>query len=260
MDYELLLVEQRGAIAVLSLNRPKALNALNRQLIRELDAAVKELVDAGGTRALVLTGSGEKAFCAGADIGEMSGLKPLEAAGFSEAGHLLGQRIEMAPFPTIAAVNGLALGGGCELALACDFIYAAQEAKLGQPEVNLGLIPGFGGCTRLVRRVGVAWARELVLTGDLIPAPEALRVGLVNRVFPRADLLENAVQTAQRIAERGPVAVSLARRLLLNTQDMDLARANAAEQNAFGVVVSSEDAQEGMVAFQAKRPPQFKGR
>ncbi|MEW5850821.1 MAG: enoyl-CoA hydratase-related protein [Myxococcota bacterium] len=260
MAYETILVEQRGPVAVLTLNRPKSLNALNRQLITELTRAYDELIAAGATRAVVLTGSGEKAFAAGADISEMKGMSALDAKAFSTLGHTLGARIETAPFPTIAAVNGFALGGGCELALCCDFIYAAEEAKLGQPEVNLGLIPGFGGCTRLVRRVGPAWARELVLAADPIPASEALRIGLVNKTFPRASLLDEANKTATKIAEKGPVAVTLARQVILNTEDLDLARANALEQQAFGLAASSTDSQEGMTAFLEKRPAKFTGK
>lgn len=259
MAYETILVEQKGAVAVLTLNRPKALNALSRQLITELHSAYDALIAGGQTRAVVLTGEG-KAFAAGADISEMRGMTPLQARGFSELGHGMGLRIETAPFPTVAAVNGFALGGGCELALSADFIYAAEEAKLGQPEVNLGLIPGFGGCTRLVRRVGVAWARELVLAADPINAAEALRIGLVNKVFPRAQLMEEALKTAQKMADKGPMAVTLARQVFLHTADLDLARANALEQQVFGLAASTSDAQEGMGAFLEKRPAKFTGK
>jgi enoyl-CoA hydratase len=259
MAYENLLVEERDGVAIIRLNRPRALNALNRALIGELTALYGELAAAGAVKAAVLTGAGEKAFAAGADITEMKGATPLQMAEFSGRGHALGLAIESAPFPTVAAVNGFALGGGCELALACDFIHAAEEARFGQPEVNLGLIPGFGGTTRLVRRVGVAWARELVLTGDPISAQEALRIGLCNRVFPRAALLDEAVKTAQKMASRGPAAVRTARHVILATQDQDLARANALEAQAFGLVASSLDAQEGMTAFVDKRAAAFKG-
>ena len=260
MAFETIIHEQRGAVAVLSLNRPKALNALNRQLIGELTQAYDQLIASGNTRAVVLTGSGEKAFAAGADISELRGLSAMEARTFSIHGHTLGHRIETAPFPTIAAVNGFALGGGCELALCADFIYAAEEARFGQPEVNLGLIPGFGGCTRLVRRVGIAWARELVLSGDHIMAPEALRIGLCNRVFPKAQLLDEAVKTATKMAEKGPMAIQLARNVLRTTADLDLVAANAAEQHAFGLAASTADAQEGMGAFLEKRAAKFAGK
>jgi len=260
MAFETILTEQKGAVAVVTLNRPKSLNALNKLLITELITAYDALVAGGQTRAVVLTGSGEKAFAAGADISEMKGQTAAEMALFSGLGHRLGLRIETAGFPTIAAVNGFALGGGCELALACDFIYAAEEAKFGQPEVNLGLIPGFGGCTRLVRRVGIGWARELVESADVINAQDALRIGLANRVFPRATLVEEALKTATRIADKGPVAVRLAREVMLATQDMDLARANTLEAGHFGLSGSTADAQEGMAAFLEKRPPRFSGR
>ncbi|MBI5495152.1 MAG: enoyl-CoA hydratase/isomerase family protein [Deltaproteobacteria bacterium] len=260
MAYDTILVEQKGAVALITLNRPKALNALNRQLITELLSVYDALIAGGTTRSAVLTGAGDKAFAAGADITEMNGQGPADMAAFSALGHRMGARIETAPFPTIAAVNGFALGGGCELALSADFIHAAEEAKFGQPEVNLGLIPGFGGCTRLVRRVGVAWARELVETGDPISAAEALRIGLCNRVVPRAQLLEGALKTAQRIADRGPCAVRAARDVLLQTQDLDLVRANAFEMTAFGLVSASADSQEGMTAFVEKRPAKFQGK
>jgi enoyl-CoA hydratase len=259
MPFETVVLEQRGPVAVLTLNRPKSLNALNRQLISELTAAYDQLRADGVTRAAVLTGAGEKAFAAGADIAEMRGMGAMAARSFSVHGHMLGSRIESAAFPTLAAVNGFALGGGCELALCCDFIYAAEEARLGQPEVNLGLIPGFGGCTRLVRRVGVAWARELVLTGEPITATEALRIGLVNRVFPRATLLDEAIKVAQKMADKGPQAVALARQVMLHTAHLDLFAANLAEQHAFGLAASTQDSQEGMGAFVEKRKAVFTG-
>lgn len=260
MAHQTLLVETRGPVALITLNRPKALNALNAQLVEELTALYGTLASEGQIRAAVLTGAGEKAFAAGADITQMAGLGALQMQGFSAAGHALGRAIETAPFPTVAAVNGLALGGGCEVALACDFIFAAEEASLGQPEVNLGLIPGFGGCTRLVRRVGVAWARQMVLTAEALRAPEALRIGLVNRVYPRATLVEEALKAAARMAEKAPVAVVAARSVLLNTQDADLTVANAYEMQAFGLVGASADAKEGMTAFVEKRSPSFVGK
>ncbi len=196
MAHETLTVDNDGPRSPLvTLRRDKALNALNRQLLAELDEVLSSLTDKG-VRAAVLTGAGDKAFVAGADIAEMSDLGPAEARTFAENGHRIGDLIASLPIPVIAAVNGFALGGGCELALACDFIYASEKAKFGQPEVNLGLIPGFGGTQRFLRRIGPARAAELVLTADMISAEEALRIGLVNAVVPAAELLPRACNGA----------------------------------------------------------------
>jgi enoyl-CoA hydratase len=189
MPLETLTVETEGPTAIITIRREKALNALNRTVMHELGVALAELDAAPAVRAVILTGAGEKAFVAGADIAEMTDLRPAEAREFAEAGHAVGDAIARMGKPVIAAVNGFALGGGCELALACDFIYASDRSKFGQPEVNLGLMPGFGGTQRLLRRVGPARAAELVLTADLIGAEVALRIGLVNAVGPAAELM-----------------------------------------------------------------------
>ena len=258
MSSELVLVERRGAIALLTLNRPDALNALNRALLETLGGVIGELAADDGLRAVVVTGAG-RAFAAGADIAEMRGLSPTEAHAFSGLGHATFAALEALDVPTIAAVNGFALGGGCELALSCDWIYAAQKARLGQPEVNLGLLPGFGGTSRLVRRVGVGWARELVLTGEPIGTDIAERIGLVNRVFedPEA-LVAGALATAETIASKGPLAVARAKRVMEEGQGADLRVANALEQTAFGAIFATEDRGEGMDAFLEKRDPAFR--
>ncbi|MCL4685696.1 enoyl-CoA hydratase/isomerase family protein [Myxococcota bacterium] len=252
-------LERRGAVAVVTLDRPGALNALDRASLEALQARLADVRADGTARALVVTGAG-RAFAAGADIAEMRGLSPLQAAAFSRLGHDTLAALEALPIPTIAAINGFALGGGCELALACDWIYASSKARFGQPEVNLGLLPGFGGTSRLVRRVGPAWAKELVLGGEPIDADTALRIGLANRVFEPDALLDAAVAAGEKIAGKGPVAVSLAKRVLQEAQDADVRVAHALEQQAFGLVFASEDRPEGMDAFLERRPPEFKGR
>lgn len=251
--------ERRGAVALLTLERPDVLNALDRGLLEALEARLAEVAGDAGVRAVVLTGAG-RAFCAGADIEAMRAMDVLEAEAFSRLGHRVTAGLEALAVPTLAAVNGVALGGGCELALACDFVYASARARFGQPEVKLGLIPGFGGTSRLVRRVGPAWAKELVLSGEPVRAEEALRTGLANRVFEPDELLDRALETAQAIAARGPVAVRLAKRVIQEGQDADVRVAHALEQHAFAEVFATRDRTEGIDAFLAKRDPEFKNR
>lgn len=251
--------ERRDEIALLTLDRPDALNALDRATLLALRDAVASVRGDPGVRALVLTGEG-RAFAAGADIAEMRGLTPAAAEEFSRLGHDTMADFEALRIPTIAAVNGFALGGGCELALACDWIYASEKARFGQPEVALGLIPGFGGTSRLVRRVGVAWAKELVITAEPLRADDALRIGLANRVFPPEALVDAALAAAKSAAAKGPIAVALAKRVLDQGQDADVRTAHALEQNAFGLVFATEDHAEGMDAFLEKRDPKFSGR
>ena len=251
--------ERRGPVAVLTLNRPKALNALDRATLEALRADCAQLAADGSLRAVVLTGEG-RAFAAGADVAEMRRHSPAEARAFSRLGHAAFADLEALAVPTVAAVNGYALGGGCELACACDWIYASQRARFGQPEVNLGLIPGFGGTSRLVRRVGVAWAKELVLSGEAVDAETALRIGLVNRIFAPEALLDAAVKAGETIATRSSVAVAEAKRVIQEGQGADLRVAHALEQEAFGLVSASEDRAEGMDAFLEKRDPEFPGR
>jgi enoyl-CoA hydratase len=251
--------EDRGAVVLLTLDRPKALNALDRATLEALLARCAELAQRSEVRAVVVTGEG-RAFAAGADIAEMQAHGPLEAEAFSRLGHAAFAALEALPMPTIAAVNGYALGGGCELACACDWIYASSRARFGQPEVNLGIIPGFGGTSRLLRRVGVGWAKELVLTGEPIDAETALRIGLVNRVFAPEELVAAALRAGETIAAKGPLAVAQAKRLLQEGQDADVRTAHAHEQTAFGWIAATRDRAEGIEAFLAKRDPKFERR
>jgi enoyl-CoA hydratase len=247
------------AIATVTLNRPEKLNALNVTLMRELFHAIAELGADPTVRCAILTGAGDKAFAAGADIAAMSAMSAAEGRTFAHLGHAVGDRLEAAHYPVIAAVNGFALGGGCELALACDFIYASDKAKLGQPEVNLGVIPGFGGTQRLARRVGVARARELCFTGDTVDAAEALRIGLVNAVVPHAELMTKARATAEKIASKGPLAIAQCKRVIQRGADVPLAVANELEAQAFAGLFGSADQKEGMTAFLEKRKATFTG-
>lgn len=259
MSTEKTVQSERGPVTTLTLNRPEKLNALNGQLLSELEAELVSIAADKSVRAVIITGAGEKAFAAGADIAAMSNLSAAEARYFAQMGQRTLALIEELPVPVIGAVNGFALGGGCELALACDFLYASENAKLGQPEVNLGVIPGFGGTQRLARRVGVGRARELCYTGDIIDAAEALRIGLVNAVFPLASLLEKARATAQKIADKGPLAITQAKRVILRGADVPLPVANELEVQAFAGLFGSDDQREGMKAFLEKRKAAFKG-
>jgi enoyl-CoA hydratase len=257
---DLVLSERRGAALLLTLNRPDALNALSSALLSELGARLDEVERDATARALVVTGAG-RAFAAGADIAQMRTLTPLQGEAFSRLGHDTFAKLEALAIPTIAAVNGFALGGGCELALACDFIYAAKRARLGQPEVNLGLIPGFGGTSRLTRRVGIAWAKELILSGEPIDAETAQRIGLVNRVFDDIEpLVAGALAMAETIAKKGPVAVASAKRVMQEAQDADVRVAHALERVGFGAIFATEDRLEGMDAFLGKRAAKFSGK
>ena len=251
-------LERRGSVALLTLARPEVLNALDRATLQCLLGHVQQLGDAVDVCAVVLTGEG-RAFAAGADIPEMRSMDPEAALAFSQLGHRALAALEALPFPTIAAVNGFALGGGCELACACDWIYASARARFGQPEVGLGLVPGFGGTSRLPRRVGIAWAKELVTTGEPIDAETAQRIGLVNRVFPPEELLNAALRVGEGIARKGPRAVALAKRLLDGGQDADVRVAHTLEQSVFGFVFGTAERSEGIGAFLEKRPPRFRG-
>jgi enoyl-CoA hydratase len=244
---------------VLTIDRQDKLNALNARVLSEIADAVGEVGGRSRSRCLIVTGAGEKAFVAGADIAEMRDMTPEQARLFARAGHAAFDALEALPIPVIAAVNGFALGGGCELALACDFVYASEKARFGQPEVRLGVIPGFGGTQRLARRVGIARARELIYTGAIIDAGEALRIGLVNRVVPPADLLRVALETAAAIAEAAPLAVAAAKNVLRKGEGKPLDDAKALEIEAFSRCFESADQKEGMAAFVEKRAAVFKG-
>ena len=259
MTHETLLTAREGAVATVTLNRPDKLNALNLTLVRELGEAIAALEADASVQVLILTGAGEKAFAAGADIAAMAAMSTSEAKGFADLGHAVGARMEAARCPIIAAGNGFALGGGCEIALACDFIYASEKARFGQPEVSLGVIPGFGGTQRLARRVGIGRARELCFTGAIIGAEEARSIGLVNAVVPHGELLGKVAEVARLIASRGPVAVAQCKRVLARGADVTLQVANELEAQAFASLFGTRDQREGMEAFLNKRPAAFTG-
>lgn len=254
---DLVHVERDGFVAQVTIDRPEALNALNEQVLAELAAAVDTIANSD-LRAVILTGAG-KAFVAGADIVQMSTMSAGEALAYAEKGHALLERIEALPQPVIAAVNGFALGGGCELALACDLIYASEKAKFGQPEVKLGLMPGFGGAVRLPRKVGVSAASEWILTGELYSAEQAKAIGLVQEVLAPDALMPHCRRIAETIASRAPRAVAGSKHLL--TVGMGLSRAEAAalERQRFSELFETADMREGTTAFVEKREPSFKG-
>jgi len=255
--YENLLVGVEGGVARITLNRPDKLNALTAALLAELLHAVGEVDRDPGVRVIVLTGAGDKAFAAGADIAAMATMTAPQAKVFSDLGHAVCARLESARVPVVAQVNGFALGGGCELALACDFAWASDKAKLGQPEVNLGVIPGFGGTQRLARRVGAARARELCFTGDVIGAEEARAIGLVNAVVPHAELAGKVTELAAKIASKGPLAIAQCKRVILRGADVALPVAAELEAQAVAALFGSQDQREGMRAFLEKRPAKF---
>jgi enoyl-CoA hydratase len=259
-DATVVRIERSGGVATLTLDRPKALNALDAATLREIARAVRELRRAGDVRAAVVTGAGEKAFCAGADIAAMAAMSAEEGHAYSELGHEVFARIEALPFPVIAAINGVALGGGLELALACDLIVASERARFGQPEINLGLIPGFGGTQRLALRTGLARARELIYLGHMVNADEAYRIGLVDRVVAAGAVVSEAQRLAADLAAKPPVALRQAKRTTAMAAEALLAAGCRLETEAFGVTFASEDRVEGLKAFLAKRPPAWKGR
>jgi len=252
-------VEMEDRLAIVTINRPEALNALNSNVLRGLSMAIEHLSMAQAVGAIILTGAGDKAFVAGADIKEMVGLSALEMRTFSEMGRRLGDAIAACSKPILAAINGYALGGGVELALACDIRIASDRAKLGQPEVNIGIIPGFGGSQRLPRLVGLGWASEMIYTGDAIDATTAERIGLVNRVVPADRLLDEAKALARKILEKSPAAIALAKACLRASMEMPLSAGLDYETAAFGVVGSTKDKEEGMRAFIDKRKPVWTG-
>ena len=261
MPYQNVILEQpESGLYLLTINRPRALNALNRATLEEIKHAVGEVAADSRARVLLITGSGDKAFVAGADISEMQGYSVLEATRFSELGMSVMHAIEALPVPVIALVNGYALGGGCELALACDWVLASDKAVFGQPEVKLGIPPGFGGTQRLTRVVGRAMALELLTTGRQVPAEAAVVMGLANHVYPAADLKERGLEMARLIATNSPVAVRLAKQCAHRALDVDLASGCAIESQAMALAFGTSDQNEGMNAFLEKRPPKFEGR
>jgi enoyl-CoA hydratase len=260
MSYQNLLLEQpESGVYLLTVNRPKALNALNAATLDELLRATAEVGADPAARVMLVTGSGERAFVAGADIAEMAGFTAAQAQAFSERGMRVMSALEALPVPVIALVNGYALGGGCELALACDWIIAGEGAVFGQPEVNLGIPPGFGGTQRLARIVGRARALELVTTARQLRAAEAMAIGLVNEVVPASALRERGLEVARSIAGKGPQAVRLAKQAVHRGLDQDLAGGCAYETAAFALAFATSDQREGMRAFLEKRPAKFGG-
>jgi enoyl-CoA hydratase len=260
MEYKNIIVSVEQEIGMLTINRPKVLNALNMETLREIQAGVQEIRDHAGLRVLIITGAGEKAFVAGADIQEMSQMNSIEALNFSRLGHFTLKMIQDLDRPVIAAVNGFALGGGTEIALACDFIYASENARLGLPEATLGVFPGFGGTQRLPRLIGKGKAKELIYTGKMITAQEAFQMGIVNRVVAPATLMEETKKVASQIAGNGPVGVKLAKMVVDNGFNMDLTEACSLESFAFSLSFSTQDQKEGMQAFLEKRKPNYQGK
>ncbi|HLG73325.1 MAG TPA: enoyl-CoA hydratase-related protein [Chloroflexota bacterium] len=262
MDYETLLFSRDGATLIVTVNRPKALNALSRQVIAELDQVARDAAENDTVRAVILTGAGDRAFVAGADIGELHALAghPAEAQVYAHCIQAMTLRWERLPKPVIAAVNGYALGGGCELAMAADIRIAAENARFGQPEINLGIVPGAGGSQRLPRLVGKGNAKLLVLGGDPIDAQEAYRLGLVQRVVPSESLLDEAKALAAKLAAKAPVALRLCKEAIDQGSEIDLDRGLDVEAHCFGLAFGTDDAKEGTAAFLEKREARFEGR
>lgn len=260
MSYENLLLEKRDQIAFVTVNRPKVMNALNEKTVAELDACFNGLQNDAEVRVIILTGAGEKAFIAGADINELAGYSPKQAMECALRGQAVFSRIENLGKPTIAAVNGFALGGGCELALSCTMRIASQNAKLGQPEVKLGIIPGYGGSQRLPRLIGKGMALQMILTGDPLGAEDALRWGLVNQVVASDQLLATAEAIAKKIIANGPLAVQYSIEAVNRGLNVPLEEGLHLEATLFGISFSSEDMHEGTRAFLEKRPARFAGR
>lgn len=254
MDYQFLKVEHNEGVTVVTISAPKSLNALNSTILRELDNCVSHLE---GTRVLIITGDGEKSFVAGADISEMAHLGEAEGREFGRLGAQVFRKIELLPIPVIAAVNGFALGGGCELAMACDVRIASSNAKFGQPEVGLGIIPGFSGTYRLPKLIGQGYAKEMIYTGKAIRADEALRIGLVNAVYEREQLMPAALEMAQKMMANAPIAIGLAKQSINEGYDLDADAAIANENDLFGRCFATADQKEGMDAFLNKRKAAF---
>ncbi|MCF6246875.1 MAG: enoyl-CoA hydratase-related protein [Desulfobacula sp.] len=259
MAFENIILEIDNSIATIFFNRPKALNALNNALFDELDAALDQVEQNQEIKVLILTGAGDKAFVAGADIVELSKMNPLQGKTFSRKGQKVFSKLEALPIPAIAAVNGFALGGGLEAAMGCDFIYASEKAIFGLPEMNLGLIPGFGGTQRLGRLVGANRAKEIVFTGKNIKAQEALEIGIVNKICAPDKLMQEVLKTAGLIASKGKVALRSAKEVIQNGMNVDLETGCRIENDVFGLNMASEDAKEGTNAFLEKRKANFTG-
>lgn len=245
---EFVTYEQDGFVGIVTINRPKALNALNSEVLKEIEAAF-DAIDLDATRVVILTGAGEKSFVAGADIGEMSTLTKEEGEAFGKTGNDVFRKIETFPIPVIAAVNGFALGGGCEISMSCDIRLCSDNAVFGQPEVGLGITPGFGGTQRLARLVGAGKAKEMIYTAFNIKADEAYRIGLVNAVYPQAELMDAAKKMAAKIAKNAPIAVRACKKAINEGLDADMDQAIVIEEKAFGSCFETEDQKAGMEAF-----------
>lgn len=260
MEFQNIILTKEDYLAILTINRPKALNALNGDTLFEIEAAIKDVKADPNIKVMIVTGSGDKSFVAGADITFMLPLSPAEGRYFSDVGEKVFRQFELMEKPVIAAVNGFALGGGCELAMSCDIRLAAENALFGQPEVGLGIIPGFGGTQRLPRLVGEGRAKELTYTADTINAQEAYRIGLVNHVYPLEQLMDEAKKMAKKIASKGPLAVGYSKFAIGKGMQVDIDTAMSIESDMFGMSCATEDKFEGMTAFVEKRKPAFKGK
>jgi len=258
MSEDLVLFQQEDGIGIITINRPGALNALNPEVLKALENALEKAERDEKVKVILITGSGEKAFVAGADIAEMSKMSPREAREFSKLGQKVFRKIEQMEKPVIAVVNGYALGGGLELAISCDYILASENGQFGQPEVDLGIFPGFGGTQRLPRILGKLRAKELIFWGERIPAQKALGIGLVNEVAPQDKLMERARELAKKLMSKGLIAIGLAKRAIEQGTDLDLDSGLLIEQTLFSLCFDTQDQKEGMKAFLEKRKPEFK--
>ena len=259
MEYKNIIFKIEEQIATITFNRPEVLNALNEASLKELSHAIDNVAEDGDIRVLILTGAGDKSFVAGADIREFLKFNALKAKLFSEMGHGLVNKLQEMPIPVIAAVNGFALGGGCEVVIACDFIYASENAMFGLPEINLGIIPGFGGTQRLPRLIGKNRAKEMIFTGKMIPATEAQAMGLVNKVCAQDQLMDEVLNVAKIIVAKGKVSLRAAKQAINTGMDVDLKTGCRIEIDAFAICLASPDAKEGTQAFLEKREADFKG-
>ena len=259
MSYENIIFETDENVAIIKFNRPKSLNAVNTEVLAELADALNNIEHDSNIGALILTGEGEKSFVAGADVSQMVNLSPIQLRKFSRDGQDVLFALEELPIPVIACVNGFALGGGTEIAMACDFIYASEKAKFGQPEITLGVIPGFGGTQRLSRLVGKSLAKELCMTGVIISAQEAKEIRLVNKVFSPEKLWEETMKVAKGMAGKGKVSMRATKQCIDRGYDVDLHSGSYMESDAFALCMASPDGKEGMTAFLEKRKPEFKG-